>query len=515
MKEPTPSHSNAPGGRRRGVEIYFVLYLTSLLLLLLDPRGTEVKPDKDLVLELLETNFEIQAEKNLLNCTVLNTEDGPRIHLLDSSNTIFSKGHVSDIQYEFNIVDVEGNKLFPVGAKQNNTGDVGFGYERIDEGKRARFTWRPDLNSGERAVYTIKVLASAKPLIPKRITSEEHRRQLQKIIDQSVNRVEDDTQFELSVSFIGNATLAAETQTPNPVDTVTRIVIQGGESPITIINAPAADITMAPQQTAVNAVANARWNNRVVVGGINMNSDVDGTPSVSVDGDGSAAIKTIDNGAINIDGTAPSQGEMTVTLQLKRRSDGQISRISFVVRARPLPAALVPDQMYPGLAYDFDPRFPALLGQEIKAILRDKTGRERHVSMQGERFSFTPTRADIGGEFELIRSVNGRVVASGDPIVVRDFPIPEVAEINTQSKLAIIRTRAYGGPQSSNRIKIELSGNAAIIRERHGEWEYLPEGNMHIQVFEVQPRYDDRHFEFEVIAVDRKGRKSIPESVGK
>ncbi len=500
--------------RRRGVEIYFVLYLTALLLLMLDKRGTDTKPDEELVIGLLQTNFSIQAEKNLLNCTALRTEDGLQIISLDSVNTIFSKGNVTDVQYDFTIIDVARNRNYVINENQQPDGQVGYGYRRLDEGERAVFNWKPDLSSGDRAVYTIRVEASAKPLVPARITSPEQRRQLEKIIEEGDQRVDADTRFQLAVTFVGDANIAANLENDNPVDTVTRVIYQQGDQPVTVINAPAGNITFSPANAAVYAVANARWHNRIVVGGIDLKNDLAESPEISVDGEGEAAIASIDDGAIRVDGTAPTKGQMRVTLRLRRRSDDQTAGVSFDVRTRPLPAALTPARMYPGLSYNFDPRFPALVGQDVKAVLRDAAGRERHVSVQGEAFSFTPQRSDIGADFELIRSVNGKTIATSSLIPVRDFPLPEIAEVNKQSGKAIVRTRAYGGPQSSNRISIKIDGNAQVVSERHGEWEYLPEGNMHIQVFEVEPRDRNKAFEFSVKAVDRNGRESEKRDVG-
>ncbi len=497
-----------PYRSRRRVEIYFVLYLTALMLLLLDQRGTEINPDDDLVWQLLETNFSLQAEKNLLSCTMIQEEEGVRVVAIDSANTIFMQGNVSNISYDYDLKDLRRGESIRIG---DAAGDAVDNFRSTPDSATGSslFYWRPALDDLSSTLIKVSVTARATPTIPPRLTSLKHRRQLENIIKAGA-QIEARTEFEISINFLPSNPIAL-----NPIndDSLSAnegpatVIIQGPE--VTINQSAPGALSLSPQRATIYAVPFAYWENRFFVGGIDLLSGLAEQPQLTVSGaadaEGLAEIVSVEQDHLLIRGRLPALGDMRVQVRIQREADGKIALSSFDVQPQDLQPPDLPARMYPGVEYLINPRFPALVGQETRAVLQEKGGRERYVSTQGQEFFFSPQEQDVGSDLLLLRFINGRKIDEQVQLRVQDFPAPEIAEIIPQGgQKVIVTTRAYGIRAGRNRVTLQITGNGQQARERHGEYEYQPDDYMHIQVFEVTPRDAGQAFTFGVRAANSK-----------
>jgi hypothetical protein len=162
--------------------------------------------------------------------------------------------------------------------------------------------------------------------------------------------------------------------------------------------------------------------------------------------------------------------------------------------------------MYAGVGYEFDPKLPFVTKQELRATL-SLGGKERSVSQQGEKFTFSPDESDIGKTFLFERFVGGKRVGEVYYVKVEEFSAPEIVEVFSQGVDEFVRTRCYGQVNGTdNRVTLEVKGNLKVT-ERFGDRRSDPPATL--QLFKLSKSDASKPYTGTIRAIDSKGRASI------
>jgi hypothetical protein len=509
---------------RRQIEVYFILYLAAILFLL--PNKREQSPDSDpnLVLKVLSSRFFIAPEKLTLNCQIQTIGSTTSIVQLDSVNTITFSGDYTNVHYEFFVEDaLLRQNVVAMSARKSIAG--AFRMEEDDRRGVATFFWTPDLRDRRSRTFTVRVVATARPVVPATITDPTLRQKLQAMIDDASRVDTAETSFTINVVSFGasdqivfNDSLRASTTTSGTV--VVNGATLGGSQPTFRLppdfRPPApGDFTLVPQNSIIETLPFQTWSTAVLVSGeINLRNN---TPKINVarsdpnDTQGSAYMTDLGSNLIRIAGIAPSSGVMTVQVVLTRTEDNKRSVAEFTVRSSPLQRPVLPQKMFPGITYEIKPQLDFLTGQELRAALLELGGKERYSSPQGSTFAFTPLESDVGKTLTFERYVNGRRVGDVYTVVIEDFPPPEIVEIVPEGRLLLVRTRCFGtvGGQI-NRVVLDASKlQNAIIRERYGDLYRNDDRQETSQLFEIRRADADKSISGMFRALDRKNRASL------
>lgn len=198
---------------------------------------------------------------------------------------------------------------------------------------------------------------------------------------------------------------------------------------------------------------------------------------------------------------------MTIRVVVTRAGDGKQNTIDFPVRATPIAAPDIPRRMYAGVGYEFDPKLPFVTKQELRATL-SLGGKERSVSQQGEKFTFSPDENDIGKTFAFERFVGGKRVGEVYYVKVEEFSAPEIVEVFSQGADEFVRTRCYGQVNGTdNRVILEVKGNNLKATERYGDRRSEPPAIL--QLFKLSRVESGKPYNATIRAIDSKGRASI------
>ncbi len=502
---------------RRTVEIYFVLYLAAMLLLLPDERDIQHgSGTTGLVSALLQTNFSIVPEKNYLTARLQRNALGAVTITIDSVNTIAAIGNVRDVRYEFYIEDKSlGETLRLTSTTPSPTRIFTVLHDPASES--ATFVWRPRENESQSRIFTVRVVAKAKPVVPPAIRGNEQlRRQLEEIIANEETALTARTQFEVVISFGDNPVFASGNGGQSRVDTLVTIAI-----PPAFSQPPAAaaggDPVFDLEFKRIDVVAGEQWNNEARLYNLDLKNGVAEPPKVIILGEnnnGSAYVDHADanSNIVRIRGLAPTSGVMRVQLMAKRASDSRQVVAEFIVRPGAITQPYIPESMYAGRAYDFDPKLPMLTGQEVSATLYEGL-KERVNSNQGQAFTFMPQESDIGKTLRFERYINGKKVGESYAIPVMDYLPPRVVGVYTEPTRVVVKTQGFG-PRSDIGKRVQLSyadlQNCSPPREIYGDYTYDTKSSAHIQVFELLKIDKSKPVSGKVFAVDQKKRTSDP-----
>lgn len=481
-----------PIRKRRMIEIYFVLYLAALILLL---------PGKDEKLEDVSFSnirdsqlpYSLQPEKTTLNCRLAYSPEGIRIVSIDSSNTVFFKGSVKDVRFEFVIEDESlRQKLFL--KSDSLTYSRNFRIQENTEERAASFFWMPTLTERTNKTYLVHVFAEGSPEDGKSV------------------QVKLKTQFSLNIVFIDRYADFA-----GSVDSISNEAVPPGNFNITqqTQGLPAlTDIFLEPVERTVRTIAFEHWSNTVNVFGLNPKTDLKREPIIRIvhqpeNNGGSAYIAGYSTNMFEIKGEAPQFGTLKVQLVITRKWDEQQAITEFAIQPQPVKPPNYPVIMYPGIKYTINPNLPIISGQRTKALLKEGNSL-RAESRQGEEFSFTPAISDTGKILYLELYVNENLFGQKYVIRVINYQDPEIIRMNNvESGVVHLQTRSYGEHNGKENFvaKLEIEGNA-VYRELIGKSSVESEKKVFLQTFRVSRKFADKPFEFKVRAVDQRGRKS-------
>lgn len=493
--------------KRRIVEIYFVLYLAALILILPD-TGNKDKSGKGTGIQIFQPEFVILPEKTTLTCRVLLDSLGPKILSIDSVNTIFYTGDVEDVRFEFFIQDQSLRNTLTLSSDKKPFSK----HFRLEQNERqaALFYWTPPMSETYSKTYLVRVVGTAKTKKPDAsITTPVNDNEGGKVVKYSA-------QFSLLVIYVnapgGNPLFAQVMSRLNKIDTSFQMT-QPFQSLIPQIQT--GKLSMFVKYNDIKQVAYQRWINSIYVSNANPIKDLSAKEvSVKLDppnNDGKAEIFDVKDDEIIMHGITPSSGRMKVEVKIRRKSDGSEASETFNVVPQPLEQPEYERFMYPEIAYYIDPKLP-LIGREIRAQITDGNN-VRAQSVKGEKFRFMPNESDVDKIFYLERFLDNQLFGERLPIRVLNYSEPLIVDIMQRSKNEVeVITKSYGF-QSKYRNEVDnfiVDGNARYQDQRGKINEQDKTFPVVTQYFKFYPDNPDKPFHFKIIAVDKRGRKSMP-----
>lgn len=498
--------ANNGGRRRRSIEIYFVLYLASLILLLPEHNEQDpIKTTKDLQ-GLLSQAFRVEVEKPSMNCIFQQDSAGVRIFELDTSNIFSFTGNVADIEYEIVVSDPTSGASVRL-SRENPVAGTAFALSNVPGQRNTiRFRWlSPQRFSESKSLYG-KIIAHATPNFP------QEKKENAEFVKLAGLRLRAENSFALNVVYsdagFGNLPFVAGNSPP-----VSPNIADAADNPFlnpSFIGTGSGEFSGQILREEISAIAGDRWENKFFVSGISSPAELRRTPVVILDKTpetigGSAAITDVQSTQILLSGSVPTAGKITVVVKAERK-DGRSLSASFTVVPQSMPPPELPEIMYPGISYKIEPNMPQIPGSELRAALRDAKG-EIVGSPQGASFVYTPSIGDTGKILIFERLVGGRRVGQPYTISVRDFPAPEILEMRpAQENIVLVRTRAYGlakGRQNEvERIEF-IDGATATAADLRGNIHY--ENGATIQTWRITTKSGDY---FRIRIYDKRGKKS-------
>lgn len=438
--------------RRKAIEIYFVLYLSALILILPGKKADQTPANGSVDVSL----FAVQAQKQELSCRYLIDSAGVRITLCDSINVISYAGSVEDVRFEFIIEDRNTNEKFRLSNDQKNSLEQ-YSLEDFPTKKQAIFKWTPRVQNRQNKSYNVKVTAFAyvqdQTLPDKRkpITAK--------------------TQFALNLQYDGENTnggmgflFRQSQQNQPPIDL-------NLYNPINSI--ALGEFLIEPRNKTVQALAGQRWENSVLVFGANPNTDFAEPAKIRIirandKSGGSAEITGITERSINIGGKAPENSEMKVAVSAIRKRDNKEITVEFKVRSQKITQADCDTVMIAGETYSINPNLPFVSSQESKAYLKDEN-RIYASSNDGSAFNFLPEKWLVGKTLYFERYFGDKMV-DRTPVRIINYPAPEIFSFYREGSKAFAKIKTWRKIQNKeNYSNIEIIEGSATFQNLYGK----------------------------------------------
>jgi hypothetical protein len=509
MKSSLPLSANNPplngtkGSIRRkaSIEIYFVLYLSAIILLLGTSPAKKSNRTADLeatIMGLLAPNFEVKANRAALLYYFVPASsrvDTSGVDMRrDSMNVIFAVGQVSDV--EFNIVSIvdsaTGRELPLDRATLVKDGE-----------RRSIFQWTP-LGEKESAVYSVTVEGRARPIPPANIAREDLRQQINEFIDRQ-GYISDSVTFTVNLFAInGPVTNEALQQTAAAFDSVNSTTATSAAPPGLTSSpsfASAGGLSISADENSVAVPPRSGWRNKILIGGADP-SELILEPVI---GD----VREVGRGAswIEVGGSAPASGQERITVRVRRRNGGAALQASFDVNAMALAQPDVPSELYRDQTYDIDFNPGNILDARISV---EVVGRNGNVivprGVTSGRFRY---RAQTPGSIVFRQYINDKLVYSVDAEVV-DLPLPVVEQLVKDGDDAIVTTISYGrvaGRLNEANLKVKDGENAADP-EKVGKVEVDEKTQKVTQRWRIRRLEKRKPLEFSCYVLDQRGSNS-------
>jgi hypothetical protein len=463
--------------RRRGIEIYFVLYLAALMLLLSDSPKRESDLASTVLRNLFASTFTLIAEKPTLLCRAVLSSDTLTFLHFDSTNTIIPTGLVDSIRYRIIVEDQGSNQqtTLPIGST-TQLGHVSFTIEQV--GQALRLRWGLDSAELNPRLFRIRIEATALPQLPPSLTGEQ-RDQLRALLSTHDRHLT--SGISLTVGYLPQRQ-SSQQPSPQPVDTALVARLETLVAQRTSAS-ELGNFALVPEHSTIGTLPSVQWENRIAIYGASPLRDIAGPPQVS--GIPSAFV-TIEGNSIVVRSlsSTPSTANVRVTL---RRRDGAEASASFTVITHALQQPIVPTVMYPGVEYRYVPNLANLSGIDARALLRDDLNLIR-ASSSGEPFVFTPSLSDTARTFYFERYAGKERIGQVIAIECEMFPAPEIISVQRDGdRSMLIICRAYGlASDERSRVRIEVDPpNAARVQELYGNSSYSEELHARIQQFRL------------------------------
>ena len=495
--------------KRRAVEIYFVLYLAALVFLLPDKRDFERFFINNLGTPVYQPLFSLLPEKTTLTCRAIIDSTGPTIVSLDSVNTIFYSGDVESVQFEFEIFDQTLKQSLKLSSDTKTTTRF-FKMTQHKNQQAATFIWNPPLYEKVSKTYQVRVIATARSRGDNPIFVG------QKTPSGKPQTFRVKTQFSLLLIYLNKETGLPVFQQPEPgIDTNALFNPFRNFLP----QIPTGRISLTPETYDLKAIAYQKWTNIMYAFNINLLRDLDKS-DIKVsneprDNGGEAYILNTQEDKFYIHGKTPSYGRMKVTVYVKRKYDGAESSKEFYVSPQTYEQPEYDQYMYPEQTYLIDPKLP-LLGKETKAYIKDGSVIKAR-SNQGEKFQFSPELRDTGKILYLERYIDNNLLGQPSPIRILTFPEPEILELRERAPGEIdVQTRSFGfyNKELNEVVRFEIQGNAKY-EDKRGRVFDMKDSPVRIQHFVFKAANPNRPFEFRIVAIDKRGKRSFSKSYKK
>lgn len=486
------------GSKRRkvSIEVYFVLYLSAIVLLMGTPTTPSKHEDPDEVIRALREfmiDFHVDVEKVALAYTML--PPGLDVYPIssqlrrDSVNVVKAWGSVENVSFEIaGIRDTSTGQMLPTeSVTLQNAGPT-----------QASVHWRPK-GPLQNRVYAITIAASADPVVPAAVPASSRDRVEAAL--RSEGRVRDTVTFTVSVFAVSDSSMVhavVEKQRGIP-DTSTLGFLGRSPYPGAAPSYSVGPFDAVPGQQPVMVSAGQRWTNRIVFSGItNVDTELDPPtfePS-SIRKSGSSG------GVIELSGPAFASPEQTVTVTARRRSDGRIASTTFVVKTGKLSSPSVPTDLFVGETYTIN--FGADDVDASQITIRVKENGKLVLNDEPALLTYRPRSA---GSATFERYVSGRLESHYDAAIT-PLPLPIVIAIRKESSdRGVITTKSYGtfAGKANMAVLTIPDGNTSDIQPKEIDYKYDKPSRAHVQTWLVRRRHADQDFAVTAWTWDQRG----------
>jgi hypothetical protein len=512
-------------GRRRGSEIYFVLYLSALILLLPGKQEKKSSDAVDAITALFQQSFSLLPEKNSLLSKITTDSTGASILQMDTSNVLLLTGNVKDISFECIVEDQNNDQVIQVASKQGEHFSIVYDSTK----KLVFFSWHPPISMlsslNKSLSYIVTVKAKAKPFISGK------NPELQQLLKSTDATLQTEARFSISILTEGQGEAPPKIVYMPAETTFTRMIFQPSQNlqqtPPAIADANGQKVgvpvieqefTLQPRDAKLDVTAYQEWQNKIFVQGIYTPNDYAEKPIVNVvyskkDMSGTANLLDYREGTIIVGGVAPASNAMTVQVKSKRKYDNKEVTTEFIVDPKKLNDPIIPNFMYPFTQYRFNPEMPNSNNMDTRAILRNSQ-RILEDNQRGLPFAFRPDIEDTGTVVYFERLINGKLVGKSYSIRIRAFDPPQIIGKTNKEGQVELFVRSFGkydGKQ--NRCKIIFAEGTAvnIIAAQDNSADFdAKDGFNNNQKFSIRPKDKSKPFSALVHAVDKYGKLSEP-----
>jgi hypothetical protein len=474
------------------VEIYFVLYLSAIILLLGTTHTRNSAHEdalEEAVMQLLAPDFRVGADRMVMIYRFL-PDGAPRPAGLelrrDSINVIRAVGSVSDVH--FALVTIEDTSTGSALPLDNAV------LTRQDE-RTAIFSWRPR-TFRENAVYRVTVRATATPLPPSSVVRPDVRAKIAEVLRRR-GTISDSVTFTVNVFAASPILLQASTLADTGADSGANS--RTGMLPTQQMTFAGATFSMTPAQPVLFKAPKGIWRNRLIVGGVtNAIQDLD----VKVVR-GNAQITQKSAGAIEIAGIAPSSGQQQIVIEATRKGDPRGLQATFTVNTAPLEGMRIPQNLWVGQIYTLD---VSSSGVPNELIRTEVTENEHVVISKNDGGAVIRYRPSSLGNVTIVRYVGGDEVDRATASIV-PLPPPSVTpRVEKEEGAVIVQTVSYGSVKGEpNRVRLKIQeGNADDPEEIPARYVFDASSQSHTQYWRVQ-KHGSGEFTFKAYALDRRG----------
>jgi|GEM_PF-2321187 len=457
MRRSEPIRPLASRRRKASIEIYFVLYLSAIILLLGTTPSRHSRREEeleDLIRRMVVSDFKVKVDKAALLYSFI-----PAGVRLDTSGTNLLRDSV-------NVVTAHGtnfsNAEFRITAIADSATGESIPIDRATLVRRddnsAIFQWRPS-ETDRNAVYRVTVAGIATPVPPPDI-QQDLREKINDVLRGSF--VRDSITFTMHVFAISDPAMlrhAQLLQTPrlagdtgpamagaSRIDTLLR-TLTGGQGSTGF--GPSFEFRVASQ--ILRQPASTAWRNSVSLQGATSMEELD----LAVSG-GDAQIAQRGKGFVELYGTTPTDGkDLVVTLTATRRSDKLSIPVTFTVRPTTVTAPTLPELFMVGNTYRLDFSAKGIQDGQIavEVIENDRSVIDRNEG--GATLLYTPSAT---GRVQFVRYIDGQLIDKFPKKIV-PIPLPTISKpVPEGTDAVLIQTTAYGtvkGQQNQAQLIID------------------------------------------------------------
>ncbi len=467
-------------------EIYFVLYLTAIILLL--PEGKKYVED---YIVTDQSSAYIKSEKSSLNVR-LKIKDGKSVILTaDTVNVIYPVGKIDSVKYNFKLISNNVSNVIYNSDKKI----VKNAFQIIENNEGlARFEWFPQniktLNKNFEVIVEGEVYSLGKK-------------------DPNISTL----RFAINTFFIDEMEIASNNTTNQVEDNTNPIEINNdiNSNPQVIqVRDVLSDISFFPDNP-VSAIALTRWKATVRVFGIDLTKDLKNIPKIIADEKHNIKIEEIDSKAIYLSGKTSADESYKVKVEIERSADNRLASTEFTVKPLMIQFPDYPKVMYPNKSYTFKPNLPNNTYNSYSAKLFYKNDLLAY-SDDGQDFEYIPQNSDTNRILKLVRYIDGKQHDYKENIRVISPPAPEITKKTYSNGVITITTKCYGKLTNDlNNVVSKLEFNKENIKYQDltGSTQYLD--NYIIQVFKINA--ENISNSIQITAIDERGIYSKTEKI--
>ena len=460
--------------KRTKVEIYFILYLSALILILPDSKKSDEKNDDTTGIEL-----RLVPERTVLNLRMLKKDGRNNIVRFDSVNKVFFDGEYDNIDFTYTISDV--NRGETVEINELNNSKEQFQISENFQDKFINFKWNPDFNFDYNSTYLVKLTA---------------------VIEKNGKSKTSSTQFTLNTLFLNQVT--NQDLVDNQFDT-SNFDFNYFNSPLSIptnLSEMDANVTKNP----IITFADNQWINNVIIYNIASIDDLVGPPKVSIRGDsllgGTAKFESSDGNNFVFSGMSPTYDTMKVVVKVRRKADDSEFSFDFMVIPSPRIAPDIPSVMYVGENYNLNTRLESNTSLDSYTII--KSGNTYEKRFNNSQIYFTPDASMLESNATLTRYVENKRLDSYNLIIKRK-PKSVVEYIELKDNRIIIKTKSFSLQKNKNYVATVKNNANLKFKDLFGK-SYYDDGYL-FQTFESE-KLEKPIINIEIQLIEKNGQSS-------